>query len=122
MWSLFFRYLKISMTETMPILNQKITIATQRVLFLLDCTLLPTEDIQLNTRVFQWPKARTYELEDCYRDFVLSCKHIIESQAAVDCASITKMNCYMTNLMHCLTMTNMFYETLQKMTVIVACL
>ena len=34
----------------------KIGIATQRVLFLLDCTLLPAEDIQLNTRVFQWPK------------------------------------------------------------------
>ena len=74
-WSLYFRYLKVSMTETMPILNQKITIATQRVLFLLDCTLLPTEDIQLNTRVFQWPKVRTYELRDCYRDFVISCKH-----------------------------------------------
>ena len=52
------------MTETMPLLNQKITIATQRVLFLLDCTLLPTEDIQLNTRVFQWPKdmASVFEL------------------------------------------------------------
>ena len=34
----------------------RIGIATQRVLFLLDCTLLPAEDIQLNTRVFQWPK------------------------------------------------------------------
>ena len=32
---------------------------------------------------------RTYELEDCHRDFVLSCKCIIESQA-VDCAFITK--------------------------------
>ena len=52
------------MNETMPILNQKITIATQRVLFLLDCTLFPTEDIQLNTRVFQWPKdmASVFEL------------------------------------------------------------
>ena len=34
----------------------RIGIATQRVLFLLDCTILPAEDIQLNTRVFQWPK------------------------------------------------------------------
>ena len=42
----------------------RIGIATQRVLFLLDCTLLPTEDIQLNTRVFQWPKdmASVFEL------------------------------------------------------------
>lgn len=58
------RYLKVSMNETMPILNQKISIATQRVLFLLDCTLFPTEDIQLNTRVFQWPKdmASVFEL------------------------------------------------------------
>ena len=58
------KYLKVSMSETMPILNQKITIATQRVLFLLDCTLFPTEDIQLNTRVFQWPKdmASVFEL------------------------------------------------------------
>ena len=37
-------------------LMSRIGIATQRVLFLLDCTLLPAEDIQLNTRVFQWPK------------------------------------------------------------------
>ncbi len=58
------RYLKVSMNETMPILNQKISMATQRVLFLLDCTLFPTEDIQLNTRVFQWPKdmASVFEL------------------------------------------------------------
>ena len=27
-----------------------------QVLFLLDCTILPKEDIQLNTRVFHWPK------------------------------------------------------------------
>ena len=82
------RYLKASMTETMPVTNtiylhlyiriiilalswyessevtisflqglmSRIGTATQRVLFLLDCTLLPAEDIQLNTRVFQWPK------------------------------------------------------------------
>ena len=81
------RYLKASMTETMPVthtiylhlyiriimalswfessevtisflqgLMSRIGTATQRVLFLLDCTLLPAEDIQLNTRVFQWPK------------------------------------------------------------------
>lgn len=50
------RYLKTSMTETMPALMRRIAEATQRVLFLLDCTILPTEDIQLNTRVFQWPK------------------------------------------------------------------
>ena len=58
------KYLKVSMNETMPVLNQKITMATQRVLFLLDCTLFPTEDIQLNTRVFQWPKdmASVFEL------------------------------------------------------------
>ncbi|XP_023329298.1 dynein heavy chain 3, axonemal [Eurytemora carolleeae] len=29
---------------------------TKRVLFLLDSTILPKEDIQLNTRVFHWPK------------------------------------------------------------------
>ena len=29
---------------------KRISIATQRVLFLLDCTILPKEDIQLNTR------------------------------------------------------------------------
>ena len=48
----------------MPVLNQKIGVAVERVLFLLDCTLLPTEDIQLNTRVFQWPKdmASVFEL------------------------------------------------------------
>jgi hypothetical protein len=40
------------MNETMPGLMEKIAIATQRVLFLLDCTLFPTEDIQLNTRFF----------------------------------------------------------------------
>ena len=58
------RYLKASMTETMPGLMRKISTATQRILFLLDCTLLPTEDIQLNTRVFQWPKdmASVFEL------------------------------------------------------------
>ena len=58
------KYLKVSMNETMPVLNQKIAMATQRVLFLLDCTLFPTEDIQLNTRVFQWPKdmASVFEL------------------------------------------------------------
>ena len=38
------------MSETMPMLNSKISVATKRVLFLLDCTILPTEDIQLNTR------------------------------------------------------------------------
>jgi dynein heavy chain len=58
------RYLKISMNETLPALMEKISVATQRVLFLLDCTLFPTEDIQLNTRVFQWPKdmASVFEL------------------------------------------------------------
>ena len=58
------KYLKTSVTETMPVLNQKIGVAVERVLFLLDCTLLPTEDIQLNTRVFQWPKdmASVFEL------------------------------------------------------------
>ena len=58
------RYLKTSMNETMPGLYQKISVATQRVLFLLDCTLFPTDDIQLNTRVFQWPKdmASVFEL------------------------------------------------------------
>ena len=58
------RYLKTSMTETMPGLMTRIEVATQRVLFLLDCTILPTEDIQLNTRVFQWPKdmASVFEL------------------------------------------------------------
>ena len=52
------------MNETMPGLMEKIAVATQRVLFLLDCTLFPTEDIQLNTRVFQWPKdmASVFEL------------------------------------------------------------
>ena len=50
------RYLKLSITESLPLLMDRISIATQRVLFLLDCTILPTEDIQLNTRVFQWPK------------------------------------------------------------------
>lgn len=57
------RYLKASMNETMPGLMIKIDTATQRVLFLLDCTLLPTEDIQLNTRVFQWPKDMTSVFE-----------------------------------------------------------
>ena len=30
----------------------------------MECTLLPTEDVQLNTRVFQWPKdmASVFEL------------------------------------------------------------
>lgn len=58
------RYLKVSMNDTMPGLNTKIAVATQRVIFLLDCTLFPTEDIQLNTRVFQWPKdmASVFEL------------------------------------------------------------
>ena len=58
------RYLKTSMTETMPGMMAMIGVATQRVLFLLDCTILPTEDIQLNTRVFQWPKdmASVFEL------------------------------------------------------------
>ncbi len=58
------RYLKASMTETMPGLMRRIGTATQRILFLLDCTVLPTEDIQLNTRVFQWPKdmASVFEL------------------------------------------------------------
>lgn len=58
------RYLKTSMNETMPELMTKINTATQRILFLLDCTILPTEDIQLNTRVFQWPKdmASVFEL------------------------------------------------------------
>ena len=50
------RYLKTSMNETMPALMARIEEATQRVLFLLGCTILPMEDIQLNTRVFQWPK------------------------------------------------------------------
>ena len=53
------RYLKASMNETMPGLMDKIDTATRRVLFLLDVTILPTEDIQLNTRVFQWPKDMT---------------------------------------------------------------
>ena len=44
------------MKETVPALMKRISIATQRVLFLLDCTVLPKEDIQLNTRVFHWPK------------------------------------------------------------------
>jgi len=58
------RYLRISMAETMPGLMSKIATATKRVLFLLDCTVLPAEDIQLNTRVFQWPKdmASVFEL------------------------------------------------------------
>ncbi len=58
------RYLKASMSETMPGLMRRISVATQRILFLLDCTVLPTEDIQLNTRVFQWPKdmASVFEL------------------------------------------------------------
>eukprot|EP00095_Tigriopus_kingsejongensis_P002576 maker-scaffold274_size229011-snap-gene-1.23 protein:Tk02576 transcript:maker-scaffold274_size229011-snap-gene-1.23-mRNA-1 annotation:"hypothetical protein LOTGIDRAFT_210054" len=58
------RYLKLSMSESLPELMSRINVATQRVLFLLDCTLLPTEDIQLNTRVFQWPKdmASVFEL------------------------------------------------------------
>ena len=38
------------MKETVPSLMKRISIATQRVLFLLDCTILPKEDIQLNTR------------------------------------------------------------------------
>ncbi|XP_059095302.1 dynein axonemal heavy chain 3-like [Tigriopus californicus] len=50
------RYLKLSMMESLPELMGRIHIATQRVLFLLDCTILSPEDIQLNTRVFQWPK------------------------------------------------------------------
>ena len=44
------RYLQTCMKETVPSLMKRISIATQRVLFLLDCTLLPKEDIQLNTR------------------------------------------------------------------------
>ena len=58
------RYLKTSMNETMPALMARIEEATQRVLFLLGCTILPMEDIQLNTRVFQWPKdmASVFEL------------------------------------------------------------
>ena len=44
------RYLQTCMKETVPALMKRINIATQRVLFLLDCTLLPKEDIQLNTR------------------------------------------------------------------------
>ena len=50
------RYLQTCMKETVPSLMKRISIATQRVLFLLDCTILPKEDIQLNTRVFHWPK------------------------------------------------------------------
>ena len=49
----------------------------QRVLFLLDSTILPKEDIQLNTRVFHWPKGRHIfiefiglELGDLYVDFI----------------------------------------------------
>ena len=58
------KYLKTSMQETMPALHQKINVAVERVLFLLDATILPPEDIQLNTRVFQWPKdmASVFEL------------------------------------------------------------
>ena len=44
------RYLQTCMKETVPALMKRISIATQRVLFLLDCTILPKEDIQLNTR------------------------------------------------------------------------
>ena len=44
------RYLQTCMKETVPALMKRISIATQRVLFLLDCTVLPKEDIQLNTR------------------------------------------------------------------------
>lgn len=44
------RYLQTCMKETVPGLMKRIGIATQRVLFLLDCTVLPKEDIQLNTR------------------------------------------------------------------------
>ena len=46
------------MNETMPELTARIEEATQRVLFLLGCTILPLEDIQLNTRVFQWQVVR----------------------------------------------------------------
>ncbi|CAB4069327.1 DNAH [Lepeophtheirus salmonis] len=58
------RYLKISITETTPELMKRIKMASQRVLFLLDYTIFPTEDIQLNTRVFQWPQdmAAVFEL------------------------------------------------------------
>ena len=42
------RYLQTCMKETVPALIKRISIATQRVLFLLDCTILLKEDIQLN--------------------------------------------------------------------------
>jgi hypothetical protein len=44
------------MKDTVPQLMTRIVTATQRVLFLLDSTILLKEDIQLNTRVFHWPK------------------------------------------------------------------
>ena len=50
------RYLTVSMKDTVPQLMTRIVTATQRVLFLLDSTILLKEDIQLNTRVFHWPK------------------------------------------------------------------
>jgi hypothetical protein len=50
------RYLTVSMKDTVPLLMTRIVTATQRVLFLLDSTILLKEDIQLNTRVFHWPK------------------------------------------------------------------
>ncbi len=58
------RYLNACINETTPVLHRKIAIAARRVLFLLDCTVLPAEDLQLNTRVFQWPRdmASVFEL------------------------------------------------------------
>ena len=41
------KYLKTLIIETMPVFNQKIGVAVKKVLFLLNCTLLPTKDIQV---------------------------------------------------------------------------
>ena len=53
------RYLQTCMKDTVPALMKRINIATQRVLFLLDCTILPKEDIQLNTRLILFTQYHT---------------------------------------------------------------
>ncbi|KAG8235430.1 hypothetical protein J437_LFUL015495 [Ladona fulva] len=49
-------YLRESQDVTMLKLREKIRIAAENVLFLMTHTVLPGEDIQLNSRVFLWPK------------------------------------------------------------------
>nr|XP_043909238.1 dynein axonemal heavy chain 3-like [Solea senegalensis] len=59
-----FRYIEKTSKVTLPQLKIEIEKARHRLNFLLDCAPLSSDDVRLNTRVFQWPKQVLTELED----------------------------------------------------------